>query len=125
MSYKYKAVKMKNGINEKESFYPVPANGIQVDTEFLAKEIAFASSLTPGDVMATIEALRTAIIRSLQMGRTIKLDKFGVFSMSITSQPESSPEDLLPHKVKMKKVCFRADKRMNTELKHTQFERKQ
>ena len=58
-----------------------------ITTEMLSEEIHDASSLTTGDVEATITMLSKAIIRNLKQGKRIHIKGLGYLEMTLQCPP--------------------------------------
>ena len=65
----------------------------EVHTEELARNISHDTSLTEADVHASIIALVEEMKRQLQDGRTVVLDGFGRFHLTIKSDMVEKPEE--------------------------------
>jgi predicted histone-like DNA-binding protein len=124
MAYRYRTIKKRNGINDKENYYASPVNSGLIDTYMIADELAGRSSLTPADIRATLIGLVDVMEYFLHNGYSVKLDDLGIFSVSVTSDGYENPGDCMPHRVRANKLCFRADVRIKEKLKHIEFERK-
>lgn len=75
-------LKDKNG---KKLFYPRVLRAGNVSTAQIAKEIAAYSSLSPGDVLNTLNNLATVVSHHLQASESVTLDGFGTFRMVMKS----------------------------------------
>ncbi|MBP1616385.1 MAG: DNA-binding protein [Bacteroidetes bacterium] len=123
MTIRYKTEKKRNGINDKESYYARRIGGEIVSTREIAERLADRSTLSQADIRATLIGLSELIETYLHEGRAVKLEDIGVFSLSITSEGYASPEECTPHRVKAKRICFRADPQLKKNLKKVKFER--
>ena len=59
----------------------------------------------------------------LHEGYSVKLDDWGVFRLSVTSEGYTMPEECTPRRVRAAKLCFRADPQIKKNLKYVKFER--
>jgi predicted histone-like DNA-binding protein len=123
MAYRYRVKQKRNGINNKALYYAVPVGKGMIDTRKIAQELADRSSLTSADIRATLIGLAEVMQYYLSNGYSVKLDDFGVFRLSATSEGFSSPKECLPHRVRVGKLCFRADPQIKQQFKHVRFER--
>lgn len=123
MPIRYKTEKKKNGINDKELFYARQVGAGIITTREIAQKLAERSSLTPGDIRATLIGLSELLESYLHDGYSVKFEDLGVFSLSITSEGYETPEECTPRHVKAKKICFRADPQLKKNLKKVKFER--
>jgi predicted histone-like DNA-binding protein len=120
---KYRVKQKRNGINSKQLYYAESVWSGLIGTREIAERIARGSSLTPGDVRATLYALAEVMETYLHGGYSVKLDEIGVFRLSATSDGYELPEECTPHRVRAAKLCFRADPQIKSKLKHVKFER--
>ena len=120
---KYRVKKKRSGINDKESYYAVPVWSGLVGTREIAQQLAIRSSLTPADVRAALMGLVDVMETYLHEGYSVKLDDLGVFRLSVTSNGFVSPEECTPHRVRVAKLCFRADPQIKKKLKSVKFVR--
>ena len=120
---KYQVKQKRNGINDKELYYAVPAWSGLIGTREIAQEISKRSTLTPADIRATLIGLVEVMETYLHDGYSVKLDDLGVFRLSATSEGCATPEECIPHRVRAAKLCFRADPQIKKNLKFVKFER--
>ena len=55
----------------------------QVDLDYLAQRINYASTFTPGDIIGLVKSLTQAIAREMGEGHSVKVDGLGVFTPSL------------------------------------------
>ena len=119
-----KKVIVKNG-KAQTLYYAVPAaiqkRGKGIDERRLAYELAERSSLTAGDALSVFGQLPALIVKHISNGRTIHIAGLGIFFPGITSEGCESPEDCTPEKVKVTRVCFRADEELIRQVKGADF----
>ena len=77
----------------------------EVSTGELAKSISLSNSVTEGDVLAVIKALTEEMRRQMQMGKTVVLDDFGRFHLSVKSDMVDRKGDYNIKKHVKKVVC--------------------
>lgn len=106
---------------EKKLYYGVPVTSGQVDVDQLAREICARSSLTCGDVLASISALSEVMQDHLQRGNTVYLKGIGLFSVSASSPGYETPKECTPGKMKAQRVCFKADNAMRGILERIKY----
>lgn len=108
----------------KELYYAVPC-AVQdkgIDELKLAEDIHETSALSPGDVLSVLEQLPRIIARHLKDSRTVTIRGLGTFYPALSSEGFETPEECTPNKVKLTRVCFRADKKFTYNVKNCQFE---
>lgn len=123
MAMKYRMQIKRNPINDKALYYAIPVKSGIISTRRIAEHIARQSSLTPGDVRATLIGLAEVMEFYLQQGYSVKLDDLGTFSISATSDGFEKPEECTPHRVRANKLCFIADPLLKKNLEKVRFER--
>lgn len=106
-----------------QKYYATAVSRGVINMRMLAKDIVQRTSLTEGDVMATLISLAEAIEERLHQGYNVKLDRIGTFSLSATSDGYDNPNDCKPRNVKAKRICYLADIDLRKNLKYVKFER--
>lgn len=125
MKYKY-CVRRKTDKShgeEQVKYYAVPLSSGTVGTEELSESISRRCTLSEGDIRATIVELIHTIEQELHQGKKVCLEGIGIFSLSASSDGFDTPEECTPSKVKAKRICFLADKRLKKNLKFVKFEK--
>ncbi len=120
---KYRVKKKRNGINNKELYYAESVWSGLIGIREIAEHLSRKSTLSPADIRATLIGLVDVMETYLHAGYSIKLDDLGVFRLSATSDGYATPEECMPHRVRVGKLCFRADPQIKKKLKHVKFER--
>lgn len=78
---------------DKEVYHARVVNFQHIDTDYLAKEIQIATSLTEGDVKSVLESLSHFMGDRLREGQSVHLDGIGYFQIKLNSQePITSPQ---------------------------------
>ena len=103
---------------DKELYHARVVNFQHIDTDYLAKEIQQATSLTEGDVKAVLESLSHFMGSRLREGERVHLDGIGYFQVKLNSlEPITSPK-LKANQMKLKaNIGFKADKKLSSKLK--------
>ena len=70
---------------DKELYHARVVNFQHIDTDYLAKEIQQATSLTEGDVKAVLESLSHFMGSRLREGERVHLDGIGYFQVKLNS----------------------------------------
>lgn len=91
----------------------------QVDLDYLASHINYASTFTPGDIIGLAKALTQAIAYEMGQGHSVKIDGLGVFSptLGLRDGLERESGEKGGHKHNAMSICvkninFRADKEL-------------
>ena len=97
---------------------------LTADTDYLAKEIQQATSLTEGDVKAVLESLSHFMGSRLREGERVHLDGIGYFQVKLNSlEPITSPK-LKANQMKLKaNIGFKADKKLRSSVSVVKVER--
>ncbi|MCC8154961.1 MAG: DeoR family transcriptional regulator [Tannerellaceae bacterium] len=122
MAIKYHYFKNPSASN-KEGIHPWIVNSQKLTVSDISKRISTRSSFTPGDVAGLLTLLKDILLEELMEGRHIHWDDFGTFYISITSDSFTEGKELLPSRVRFKKINIRLDKSAKQTLKDIQFER--
>ena len=103
----------------KKVLYPRMKLWGQVDLDYLASHINYASTFTPGDIIGIVKALTQAIASEMAQGHSVKVDGLGVFSPSLglrkgTERESGEPEGRKRNAVSicLDNINFRADKEL-------------
>lgn len=125
INYSVKKKVYKSGEEFKELYFAVPkaiqSRGDGVDERDLALEMERISSLSAGDVLSVLELLSGRIARHLRDGRTVNIHGLGTFFVGISSEGVSSPHECTAEKVKVTRVCYKADKELSNSVKQAKF----
>lgn len=107
----------------KETYHARVVNFQHIDTDYLAKEIQIATSLTEGDVKSVLDSLSHFMGDRLREGERVHLDGIGYFQVKLNSlEPITSPK-LKANQIKLKaNVGFTPDKELKRSISivHTQ-----
>lgn len=103
----------------KKVLYPRMKLWGQVDLDYLASHINYASTFTPGDIIGIVKALTQAIASEMAQGHSVKVDGLGVFTPSLGLRKGAERESGEPGGKKRNAVSicldninFRADKEL-------------
>ena len=106
---------------EQEKFYACKRTIKTLSTSEVCQQIAEASSLTEGDVMASLIGLSKVTKRGLSMGYSVNLEGIGTIGVSVTSPAMDSPKDISKVRVRANRITFRPDKSLKAILKSLRF----
>lgn len=96
----------------KVRYYARVVNKQSVDTDWIAKEIQVACSLTDIDVKAVLNALNRSLETHLKEGRRVHLKGIGYFDVTLACPETRDPKKTRASSVGFKGVNFRADKEL-------------
>lgn len=108
----------------KVRYHARPVSYETVDTEDLIYRIHSRCSLSPSDVIATLEELKYEVAQCLKEGKKVHIDGLGYLQITLSCEEEiRDPKAKRVHKVKLKSVKFKADKELKAELSDIHFQR--
>lgn len=110
--------------DSKPGLHPRPFFNGTVDTRQLAKEIEKATSLTEGDVKATLTALSRVVAQKLALGEQVHLEGLGYFTPTLTTEGRVTEEMSLrerSRKVRFKGISFRSDRELQDHMGPVSF----
>lgn len=105
-------------------FYAMPYYGEEIDIRQLANEISKTCTLTPADVRAVIEILLDKMPFYLKNSNKIRLDGFGIFKLSFSSEGHEKEEDVSAQDIKNVRVLFTPSAELKKELSDISFTKK-
>lgn len=108
----------------KETYHARVVNFQHIDTDYLAKEIQIATSLTEGDVKSVLDSLSHFMGDRLREGESVHLDGIGYFQIKLNSkEPITSPK-LKANQIKLKaNINFKADIKLKKSVSVVHLER--
>ena len=110
MSVKYSLAHMSTqpGVKDapKKYYAKAQADG-EVTIDDLADDIAYATSLTDGDVLNVIRALIKQINRHIAKGEIVKLENLGTFQAQIRSNGADVPDEFNESYIRQVHLQFR------------------
>ena len=89
----------------------------------LSKEIAGRSSLTKGDISSVIMNLVDELPTSLLEGRSVKLDGFGTFRISLSSAGSDTKDEFNTNMIKQPKILFTPSSELKQAMSNMTYER--
>ena len=89
----------------KETYHARVVNFQHIDTDYLAKEIQMATSLTEGDVKSVLESLSHFMSYRLREGESVHLDGIGYFAQAESESDKAKSQHLFQGRRQVEKVC--------------------
>lgn len=124
MAIKFEFYESPNTIGtRKKRYHARVVNWQRINTDYLAREIQYGSSLTVADIKATIISLSEKLAYYLKDGARVHIEGIGYFHISLTCPETRTPSSTRANKVKFKSVTFRADKYLKHQLSDVKTER--
>jgi predicted histone-like DNA-binding protein len=120
---KYKTVFRANPLNRIIGKYYAMAiyTGI-IDLKRIAAELAALSSLSSGDVYNVLVNFTEALPKYLKDGYKIRLGDFGIFKVSFSSEGADEAKQIVPSRIRSRRVLYTPGKDIKTSLDGMHFE---
>lgn len=125
MSVKYSIAAMKNPSNPEspKKYYAKAQARDTVGLNRIADEIAYATSLTDGDVLNVLRGLIKMMKEHLSDGDIVNLGDFGTFQYQLSSYGAVSEKDFNPALIRKVNMQFRSGKLLREGLEGLTFEK--
>ena len=125
MSIKFKTIPRKNlqKPDDPPKYYAIAAPQGKTDIDGISASIADKSTVSRPDVYAVIIATLETINSELQAGRSVQLGKLGSFSISISSDPAATPDQVTASSVRKSRVLYRPGAEIRDMLKTLKYEK--
>ena len=108
----------------KEMYHARVVNFQHIDTDYLARQIQTATSLTEGDVKSVLESLSHFMGERLREGESVHLDGIGYFQIKLNSQEPITSPKLKANQIKLKaNISFKADIKLKKSVSVVHLER--
>ena len=122
----YSVTKRQNPLNREadSKYYASAEYGEEIDVNALAKEISKFCTLTPADIVAVIESFLDKMPQYLKSSNRIRLNKFGIFKLSFSSEGHEKAEDVSSNDIKNLRVLFTPSAELKKELSDVSYTRK-
>ena len=109
---------------DKETYHALAVNFQHIDTDYLARQIQTATSLTEGDVKSVLESLSHFMGERLREGESVHLDGIGYFQIKLNSQEPITSPKLKANQIKLKaNISFKADIKLKKSVSVVHLER--
>lgn len=105
-------------------YYASAEYGEEIDVTMLAKEISKSCTLTAADIVAVIESFLDKMPQYLKNSNRIRLNKFGIFKLSFSSEGRDKAEDVSSNDIKSLRVLFTPSAELKKELSDVSYTRK-
>ena len=119
MSVKFKVIQKRNprDITAAPKSYAIAVSDGTVDIDRLSVLVGDGSTVRQNDIYAVIIGLVNVIQGELSEGRSVNLGKLGTFSISLSSDPSDTPEEVSASNIKSARVNYRPSKELKNMLK--------
>ncbi|GMO53737.1 MAG: hypothetical protein Pg6C_20170 [Treponemataceae bacterium] len=103
-------------------WYLTQETGGSVSLQEIAKEIVGRSALSLGDVRSVLSNLVDILPLFLKFGQSVRLEGFGSFHISVTSDGVENPADLNAHHIRNTRLVFVPGSELKKSLGDLSFE---
>lgn len=93
----------------------------QVDLKTISEQIAGASSMSPGDVMAVLQQLQEHMSYHLLRGASVNLDLLGTFAPAISAKAVNSADEVTADTIRRFYVNYRPSVWLTDKFKEAKF----
>lgn len=124
MGINYSVTALRNPLRpeEDERYYAKAQIRSIINMRTLSRELAYATSLTEGDVYNVLVNLPYGLKKHLDNGDMVDLGELGKFQYQISSEGATTRSEFTYHKIKKVKFHFRPSKFMIADVKKLEFE---
>jgi predicted histone-like DNA-binding protein len=123
MAVKLRKIQRKNPLDLNQSkWYLVQEKAGTVGIHEIAREIEGRSSLSLGDVQSVLSNLVELMPLFLKLGQTIKLEGFGTFRISVSSNGTGTADELSGHSIRKAKMIFQPSVELKRNIESLSFE---
>ena len=126
MTVNYKLLRTSGKLAQRKALRIVPIKKYVTVIERICQHIQQATTLTTADILGTISALKTELVKELKSGNTVHLPGIGFFSLALKGDMYEDPKTHHHHlrNVAVRKIRFRPDKDFHEALGEMDFENK-
>ena len=121
MALQFNVVEKYNPQTKDKKWYASPKQTGKHDLQDLSKEISQMSSLSQGDVYNTIMNLCEVLPKLLMEGNSVKLEGFGTFRLSFSSEGSVNKDDITANSIKDVYILFNPDEAIKEKVSHTKI----
>ena len=121
----YSIVKRQNPLNREESkYYASAAYSEEIGVRQLAAEISKGCTLNTADNVAFLESFFDKMPPILKNSNRIRLDNFGIFKLSLSSEGKDKEEDVTANDINAVRVLFTPSAKLKHELADVTYTKK-
>lgn len=123
MAVPYSMVQRKNPLkpNETPKFYAQIRSNGEEDFKAITRAVSDRCTVTGSDAKATLDAFMTIMIQRLRNGKIIRLDDFGSFRISASSEGVEDKKKFNANKIKKARIIFTLCKELKEMCKSASF----
>jgi len=121
MALQFNVIEKVNPLTREKKWYAAPRLTGSRDLKNLSKDLSEVSSLSAGDVQNVIVNLIDQLPKWLMEGYSVKLDGFGSFRLSFSSEGEAVKEDISADSIKEIYILFVPDVAIKERINKTKI----
>ena len=121
MALQFNVIEKVNPLTREKKWYATPRLTGSRDLKNLSKDLSEVSSLSAGDVQNVIVNLIDQLPKWLMEGYSVKLDGFGSFRLSFSSEGEAVKEDISADSIKEIYILFVPDVAIKERINKTKI----
>lgn len=121
MALQYSVVERPNPQTKEKKWYAQPKLTGKRVLKDLSVDISETSSLSEGDVLSVMSALVKQLPKWLMEGDSVKLDGFGTFRLSFSSNGETVKENVTASSIKDIYILFEPDDAIKERIQKTKI----
>jgi DNA-binding protein, histone-like, putative len=119
MALQFNAVERQNPQTKEKKWYASPRQTGKRDLKSMSKDLADVSSLSAGDVQNVIVNLVDQMPKWLMEGISVKLDGFGIFRLSFSSEGVATKDEVSATQITDVRILFDADVNLKDRIQKT------
>lgn len=119
MALQFNVVEKANPLTKEKKWYATSKLTGRRELKNLSKDLAEVSSLSAGDVKNVISNLIEQLPKWLMEGNSVKLDGFGTFRLSLSSNGELTKDEVTAASIKDIYILFEPDQEIKDLVKKT------
>ncbi|HEY4789371.1 MAG TPA: HU family DNA-binding protein [Bacteroidales bacterium] len=119
MALQFNPVERTNPITKVKKWYAAPRQTGRRDLKSMSRDLADTSSLSAGDVQNVIANLIDQMPKWLMEGISVRLDGFGSFRLSFSSDGVATKDAVTANQIKDIRLIFEADNKIKTRIQDT------
>ena len=104
-------------------YYAVPFSEGEIAESYLSQLVAGRASLTEGDVTSVLKNFLDEVPRLLLLGRTVRLDPFGIFRISFGSKAADTEDEVNANLIRKPRIVFTPSTRFLRKLQEITLEK--
>ncbi len=121
MALQFNPVERPNPQTKEKKWYASPKLTGRRELKDFSRDLSEVSSLSAGDVQNVIANLIDQLPKWLMEGDSVKLNGFGSFRLSFSSDGVATKEEVSANQIKDVHIIFEADEEIKTRIQKTQI----